>query len=260
MAKPPDYKRLLQLLETLGEVGTPEMIDRACEVLNAAGRRVHMDVLGLEDHTRALGPAFRSLPSSTIHYQNQHGEKLVDEEAPSVYWWNVVRSMTSPKPPLELLGRSYSGLPPNVPDLQELMLTDSSYFRMSDEERSIVWTDVIKASLETLRRFEISAQSAPSARHSPDFTSVFWFGTTHCFTKSQARAIEVLWNAWENETPTVGQEYIAERIGSGASNFRLQHLFRDGNGTDHKAWGSMIVAAGKGIYELKPPKSPENHR
>ena len=87
--------------------------------------------------------------------------------------------------------------------------------------------------------------ASTTARHSIDFRSVLWFGTAYSFTASQAACIRILWQAWENGTPDIGQETVTEAAGLDTP--RLAPLFRG-----HKAWGSMIVPGGtKGTYRLK---------
>ena len=86
----------------------------------------------------------------------------------------------------------------------------------------------------------------PDARHSPDFVSVFWFGTEYTFTTNQAACVKVLWEAWTNRTPTLAQETILDA--AGISQDRLDMVFRG-----HAAWGAMIVTPLKGKYRLKEP-------
>lgn len=95
-----------------------------------------------------------------------------------------------------------------------------------------------------------SATPDESPTHSPDFRSVNWFGTPHEFTAQQAACVKVLWEAWENRTPTVGDSTILEAADSDAE--RLGLVFRD-----HPAWETMIVAGStKGTHRLaaEPPK------
>lgn len=63
-----------------------------------------------------------------------------------------------------------------------------------------------------------------SPRHSPDFRSVDWFGTKYEFTGSQAAVVEILWKAWKNGTPSVGDHYILQKISSECK--YLKDLFR----------------------------------
>lgn len=90
------------------------------------------------------------------------------------------------------------------------------------------------------------------ARHSPDYRSVDWFGQSYTFTTTQAACVAALWEAWEQGTPTMGQEAVLEAAGSSAR--RLDHVFRDGESQPHPAWGTMIVPAGRGSYRLCEPK------
>jgi hypothetical protein len=95
-----------------------------------------------------------------------------------------------------------------------------------------------------------AGQTLPSARHSTDFRSVYWFGTDYTFTATQAACVAALWTAWENGTPDVSQEHVLAQ--AGAESQRLSDVF-----SGHSAWKTLIVAGGsKGAYRLKrPPRS-----
>ena len=85
------------------------------------------------------------------------------------------------------------------------------------------------------------------AKRSLDFRSVHWFGADHTFTATQAACVKVLWEAWQNGTPDVGQETVIDK--AGAETKRLDHVFRA-----HPAFGTMIVQGGtKGTFRLNPP-------
>ena len=87
------------------------------------------------------------------------------------------------------------------------------------------------------------------AQHSMDFRCVTWLGEKYTFSQMQAACVKVMWEAWENDTPSLGQQTILESAES--SSERLIHVFRNGK---HPAWGSMIVPDGKGIFRLSGPK------
>jgi len=100
----------------------------------------------------------------------------------------------------------------------------------------------------------------PRPTHSPDFTSVDWFGTRYTFAKgNQAESVRVLWEAWASGGHSLSQETIGDRIGSTAARFELSKVFRrktaDGGYEPHPAWGTMIQQDSKGSYRLVPPKS-----
>lgn len=82
-----------------------------------------------------------------------------------------------------------------------------------------------------------------SYSHGPDFRSVIWNGKPFSFTRRQAGAVQILWEAWKNGTPEVGQDYILQQIGADVRD--LRDVFRD-----HKAWGVMIVNGQAGIARL----------
>ena len=60
----------------------------------------------------------------------------------------------------------------------------------------------------------------------------------------------MLWEAWENGTPDVGQETLTGLIDSEA---RLRDVFRKGKRL-HPAWNRMIVTTKKGAYRLQKPE------
>lgn len=97
--------------------------------------------------------------------------------------------------------------------------------------------------------------------HSPDFSSVDWFGKRYTFSKgNQAQAVRVLWEAWEQGEHSLSQETIGEQIESSADRFELRTTFRrrksKSSGFElHPAWGTMINQDGKGKYRLARPKS-----
>jgi hypothetical protein len=87
-----------------------------------------------------------------------------------------------------------------------------------------------------------------SARHAIDFASVYWFGVCYVFTPNQAACVRVLWEAWENRTPSVGRLTIIDQVGVDRSDERLDLVFRN-----HPAWNTMIISPSKGRYSLNVP-------
>jgi hypothetical protein len=122
---------------------------------------------------------------------------------------------------------------------------------------------VIRNRLLQIRAFvePDSKNSEPSRpTHSPDFTSVSWFGTRYTFAKgNQAESVRALWEAWMRGGHSLSQETIGESIGSTASRFELAKVFRRksaGSGYEpHPAWGTMIRPDSKGSYRLTAPES-----
>lgn len=87
--------------------------------------------------------------------------------------------------------------------------------------------------------------------HTADFRSVNWYGTFFEFTPSQAACVGVLWQAWENGAPVVGDAAILEATNSDST--RLSHVFRTAKGY-HDAWGTMIIEGQtKGSHRLNEP-------
>ncbi len=87
----------------------------------------------------------------------------------------------------------------------------------------------------------------PATRHSSDFRSVYWYGTDHNFTPTQAAIVRLLWEAWQAGAPDVSQETLLEQ--SGSESKRLRDVFRG-----HEAFGTMIAAGeSRGSFRLWEP-------
>jgi len=94
-----------------------------------------------------------------------------------------------------------------------------------------------------------SGERVSRTRHSEDFTSVNWFGTSYVFKRGQqAESIRCLWAEYERGELTLSEKTIGERVGSSSDRFRLAHVFRK-----HPAWGRMIKMAEPGVFRLAPP-------
>jgi hypothetical protein len=87
-------------------------------------------------------------------------------------------------------------------------------------------------------------EATPSNRHSPDFRSAQWCNRQFSFTASQAAVVRVLWEAFYNGTPEVGDATLLEAAESESK--RLSDLFPRSD-----AWGTMIVAGStQGTHRL----------
>jgi len=90
-------------------------------------------------------------------------------------------------------------------------------------------------------------EQTPGPRHSSDFRSVNWYGQRYTFSAAQAAVVRLLWDAWRNDTPEVGQETLLEASGSEGN--KVSDLFRD-----HPAGGQLVVPGGsRGSYRLVEP-------
>jgi hypothetical protein len=91
----------------------------------------------------------------------------------------------------------------------------------------------------------------PDVGHSPDFRSVRWHGRQFAFTRAQAAAVSLLWDAWRAGAPDVGDELL--RRATDTASINLRDSFR---GSD--AWGVLIVPGGtRGTHRLaEPPARP----
>jgi hypothetical protein len=87
--------------------------------------------------------------------------------------------------------------------------------------------------------------------HSADFRSVLWNGVMYSFSSTQADAVKILWEHFDQAVPEVSQLHILNSIG--LESLRLRDLFRSKGGT-HPAFGTMIVpAATRGAFRLAAP-------
>jgi hypothetical protein len=78
----------------------------------------------------------------------------------------------------------------------------------------------------------------------------------------------LLWAEWEKGDFTLSEKTIGEKIISANDNYRLRHTFRvvatakkgRGKVTMHPAWGTMIVAGGKGLFRLASVPNPKKKK
>jgi hypothetical protein len=95
---------------------------------------------------------------------------------------------------------------------------------------------------------ELVADDPKIRRHSEDFRSVVWWGTSYTFTKSQAACVRILWTAWKEKTPELDGLTVVTQ--ADIAQTRLIDVFRS-KGKAHAAWGTMIVSGkSKGAYRL----------
>jgi hypothetical protein len=91
--------------------------------------------------------------------------------------------------------------------------------------------------------------------HALDFRSVTVGSEVYDFNDSQAKAVKLLWEAWEDGSPEVGLATLLETAGVERTG-RLRDLFRS-NQKQHKAWGKLIVPGrGTGTFRLSFGDSP----
>lgn len=93
---------------------------------------------------------------------------------------------------------------------------------------------------------EQPAARTPDIAHSPDFRSVWWFGTEYAFTPQQSEIVKVLWEAHECRTPDVDAALLLSSDFTGSAAKHVRDIFRNSI-----AWGTMIVPGGsRGTYRL----------
>ena len=83
-----------------------------------------------------------------------------------------------------------------------------------------------------------TAEPERDADHSPDWSSVRWFGREHTFNPTQAAIVAVLWQAWARGTPDVHGRTLLREADSFAEDVR--DVFRG-----HAAWGSMVMRSSR---------------
>ena len=84
-------------------------------------------------------------------------------------------------------------------------------------------------------------------RHSDDFRSINKDGREFTLTPNQAHVVQMLFEAWENKTPDLGQAHIIEEVSPDTSTKRLRDLFK----TNLAAWKELIETVKKGTFRLK---------
>ena len=98
---------------------------------------------------------------------------------------------------------------------------------------------------------EVSAQGIPPItdfKHSPDFRTVALNGRSYKLTSKQAQVIELLYKAYENGTPELGQAYILEQLGERGN--RLRDTFK----RNPEAWQALVArGVRRGCYRLNLP-------
>ncbi len=84
--------------------------------------------------------------------------------------------------------------------------------------------------------------------HSPDFSSVVWFGRPYSFTPTQAAIVRQLWTAYQSGCPEVGGAALLEVAGSTSG--KISDVFKDA-----PAWRDGVVGrSGKSAYRLYEPE------
>ena len=123
---------------------------------------------------------------------------------------------------------------------------------------ALAWADrqKIRAQLHAETTNGAPLRRRSNVIHSVDFAEVNWYGKRYLFTRTQARAVAILWRAWETGGATVSGKHIVTTLDLGTSR-TLASVFRGGNGR-HDAWGTLIIAVKgiKGAYCLNDPNDP----
>ncbi len=134
--------------------------------------------------------------------------------------YNFVRAIPLP-------GRGFVDADPETPEYHAVAAYES--IRKLDGR-----FHVTVGAMDHLRRAAWGSDASP-ARHGPDFRSVHWYGKDHSFTRNQAACVRVLWQAWEQDTPDVGDQKLIQVTDAGDKQ-RLRDVFKN-----NAAWGTMII-------------------
>jgi hypothetical protein len=88
----------------------------------------------------------------------------------------------------------------------------------------------------------------PLTSHSPDFTSLYWFGTAYHFPRRiESNVIREYYLAWQANTPCLRIATALERAGSFQR--KMGRLF-----LGHAILGVALVSVGRGVYRLQEPQ------
>jgi hypothetical protein len=152
--------------------------------------------------------------------------------------------------------RVYAALRTLVDDVWEDPLADARAGREGLEPE--VFADHLDAVVTALTEFRPAPPPADSTatppgldptrfRRGPDYADCTWNGKRHTFAPAQRACVKVLWEAFVNGTPEVGQSYVLAEAGYDST--RLQDVFK---GND--AWKTMIVKGlAKDTFRLAEP-------
>lgn len=91
--------------------------------------------------------------------------------------------------------------------------------------------------------------------HSPDFSTVNWYGTQYRFSKgNQTGVVKALWKAWSSGKHGLNSETIGSTVKPTSDSFSVRDTFRVRRSNQmHPAWDTMIKSIGKGAFALVPP-------
>jgi hypothetical protein len=123
-----------------------------------------------------------------------------------------------------------------------------SAYRVPPEDHMGAWrkTEMALNQLRGLLQSGPAGEDRRTAAHSPDFRCINWYGTEYTFTPNQAAIVKILWEAWENGTPDVGQETLRAQA---EVESRIDRLF-----LGHAAWKNLIVPGKtRGTLRLQRP-------
>ncbi|MCK6619733.1 MAG: 7-cyano-7-deazaguanine synthase [Calditrichaceae bacterium] len=93
------------------------------------------------------------------------------------------------------------------------------------------------------------AEAEGAFSHSDDFRSINYNGFAYTLTSKQAEVVKLLYNAWEQGTPDIGQGFILTKLDPDdkRSNRRLRDVFK----STPEVWGTLIIPGSKkGTYRL----------
>jgi hypothetical protein len=154
--------------------------------------------------------------------------------------WDLARKMGGP-----------TNWPPPMPQVRTLQAAQAAI------DTLIQWVNAHPSSIKPAPEAALGERTASGKQaskavadvsHSDDFRCLRWCKAEYTFTPTQAACVRVLYEAWQNGSPVMGQAAILEAAES--SGGRLRDVFDKGK---HPAWGKLIVSPRKGAYRLSDP-------
>lgn len=164
------------------------------------------------------------------------------------------------------LGATLGPALPYLPDCQESLerLEQTLTFEVGDNSLMNLMTELTEVNrartkilghVQNLQREIIKRITYFSrAKHSADFRTVNWFGTQYVFTKTQAKCVEILWDAWLHGGQALNGTTILAKADTAGE--RFDAVFRKkqrGRSSIHPAMGTMIARIDKDLYRLAAP-------
>jgi hypothetical protein len=124
----------------------------------------------------------------------------------------------------------------------DFFLSERKEYRNAYLEMTKTFSEIYSHIINSFKEEEISTDSG--FKHSPDFRAIFWEGKEYALTPRQAQVVEILYCAYQNGTPSIGQHTILDELDSPSS--RLRDTFKKS-----PLWDTLIIQGiGQGTRRL----------